>query len=348
MLRQRKRAAAIVSAGVLAVAGGVAAFTMSGGSADAATVTLASCKYPTAAGTPSPTSTSGSSSSSTPTGVPGSCVLEDSSGNRSVTASNPSTIWVNVFNDTAETVTGSVSWQEACYNTQGGAYPAKTYQPQSFSVDAGKNQDVNIAAGPSYPASGKCVLSNVTLHVTSSVTWQDQVTAELDYIPAQSQTTSGSGCSSATYISVTSSCGSSTTSKSAGNVSGHPVHGYAGKCLDDRANSGELRAVVQLWHCNGQNSQKWVYSGGELHHGKLCLNDKGWGEDGGKMILWTCNGAANEIFIYKTMNPNKDAYILRAHGLQYCLDDPAFSKANGTQADLWKCNGGANQHWTMP
>ncbi|MEU5427685.1 ricin-type beta-trefoil lectin domain protein [Streptomyces olivoreticuli] len=30
----------------------------------------------------------------------------------------------------------------------------------------------------------------------------------------------------------------------------------------------------------------------------------------------------------------------------YCLDDPNFNTANGTQLDLWTCNGGANQQWS--
>jgi hypothetical protein len=31
-----------------------------------------------------------------------------------------------------------------------------------------------------------------------------------------------------------------------------------------------------------------------------------------------------------------------------CLDDPAFSKKNGTQVIVYYCNSGANQKWSLP
>jgi endo-1,4-beta-xylanase len=36
---------------------------------------------------------------------------------------------------------------------------------------------------------------------------------------------------------------------------------------------------------------------------------------------------------------------MKAKGGQYCLDDPASSKQDGTQLIVWKCNNATNQHW---
>jgi endo-1,4-beta-xylanase len=36
---------------------------------------------------------------------------------------------------------------------------------------------------------------------------------------------------------------------------------------------------------------------------------------------------------------------MKAKGGQYCLDDPASSKKDGTQLIVWKCNNATNQHW---
>jgi hypothetical protein len=118
--------------------------------------------------------------------------------------------------------------------------------------------------------------------------------------------------------------------------------GFGGKCLDDAGNSSANRAKVQIWTCNSHDrAQGWVYSGGELIHNGMCANDQRSGGNGSKVILYTCNGAANEIW---THHANGE-FVLKANGGNYCLDDPASSTHNGTQLIVWTCKAAANQRW---
>ena len=125
-------------------------------------------------------------------------------------------------------------------------------------------------------------------------------------------------------------------------ASSHEIKGYAGKCADDNGNSSAPRTKVQIWNCVNDASQQWSFSNGELKHGSMCMNDKGTGGSGSPVILWSCNGAANETWTHNASGE----YVLKANGL--CLDDPAYSTRNGTQLDVYRCNGGSNQRWSLP
>jgi len=118
--------------------------------------------------------------------------------------------------------------------------------------------------------------------------------------------------------------------------------GIGGKCLDDAGNSSANRAKVVIWTCNSHDkAQGWTYSGGKLIHNGKCLNDQRSGGNGSKVILYTCNGGANEIWTHHT----NGEFVLKANDGKYCLDDPASSKHNGTQLIVWTCKNSANQHW---
>jgi Ricin-type beta-trefoil lectin domain len=118
--------------------------------------------------------------------------------------------------------------------------------------------------------------------------------------------------------------------------------GLGGKCVDDAGNSSALRAKVVIWTCNSHDAaQKWVFSGGKLMHNGMCLNDQRSGGNGSKVILYTCNGGANELWTHKS----NGEFVMKANGGKYCLDDPASSTHNGTQLIVWTCKNGTNQHW---
>jgi hypothetical protein len=118
--------------------------------------------------------------------------------------------------------------------------------------------------------------------------------------------------------------------------------GFGGKCVDDAGNSSALRAKVVIWTCNSHDAaQKWVFSGGKLMHNGKCLNDQRSGGNGSKVILYTCNGGANELWAHKS----NGEFVMKANGGKYCLDDPASSTHNGTQLIVWTCKNGTNQHW---
>jgi Ricin-type beta-trefoil lectin domain len=132
------------------------------------------------------------------------------------------------------------------------------------------------------------------------------------------------------------------TPSSAPTGSARLYRGIGGKCVDDKGNSSADRAKVIIWTCHSNDkAQAWVYSGGKLVHNGKCLNDQRSGGNGSKVILYSCNGGANEIWTHKS----NGEFVLKANGGKYCLDDPASSKSNGTQLIVWVCHNATNQHW---
>jgi alpha-galactosidase len=91
-------------------------------------------------------------------------------------------------------------------------------------------------------------------------------------------------------------------------------------------------------------AETWKYHGGELIHNKMCANAQASAVKGSKIILWPCNGSANEIWTRKS----NGEYVLKAGHGKLCLDDPRSSTANGTQLVVYTCTNSRNQHWTLP
>jgi Ricin-type beta-trefoil lectin domain len=138
---------------------------------------------------------------------------------------------------------------------------------------------------------------------------------------------------------------SATTSASASAVAVAQVRGFDGICVDDTGYGSADRTKIQIWSCNSTDAaQGWTYSGSELKiHGDMCINAKGNGKSGSKLILWSCNGAPNEIWIR-----SDGEYVLKANGYKLCMDDPAYSTRGGTQLIVYACHNSANQHWSLP
>jgi hypothetical protein len=122
------------------------------------------------------------------------------------------------------------------------------------------------------------------------------------------------------------------------------IKGYDGKCADDTGNSSAPRTKAQIWSCTGGAAQDWAFSNGELVHNGMCLNDQASGRSGGKVILWGCDRAPDELWTHNSL----DEYVLQAHGGTLCLDDPGYSTKNGTQLIVGSCDNGSNQHWSLP
>jgi ricin-type beta-trefoil lectin protein len=123
------------------------------------------------------------------------------------------------------------------------------------------------------------------------------------------------------------------------------IKGYDDKCVDDAGNSSAIRSKVIIWTCSSSDkAQKWEYAAGELVHNGLCLDDKGNGGSGSKIILWTCNESSGEQWNHVLNN----TFQVKAHSFTQCLDDPAYSKKNGTQLAIYACHNSSNQHWTVP
>ncbi len=150
------------------------------------------------------------------------------------------------------------------------------------------------------------------------------ITLNLDYTPQSGSASASSSPSAPTY---------------------HLARGFDSKCIDDAGNSSSLRAKIQIWSCNSFDAaQGLTYSNSELKHNNLCLNAKGNGKSGSKIILWTCNGSANEMWTHKS----NGEFVEKANGSKLCLNDPGYSTKNGTQLIVWACTNTPNEHWSQP
>ena len=131
--------------------------------------------------------------------------------------------------------------------------------------------------------------------------------------------------------------------------SGPPVHlvrGFDGMCLRDTGDSAAERTKIVMWACDpAAQGQGWTYRGDELRiHGDMCVNAKGRGTKGSPLILWSCNGSANEIWIHRS----NGEYALKANGGKLCLTDPAYSTGDGTQVVVGVCSDARDQRWSLP
>jgi hypothetical protein len=70
---------------------------------------------------------------------------------------------------------------------------------------------------------------------------------------------------------------------------------HPGFCLNLHNNQGSDDAVVNLWSCNGHNSQRWLANPDQTlrpaDYPGFCLNlHNNQGSDGAVVNLWSCNG----------------------------------------------------------
>jgi hypothetical protein len=217
----------------------------------------------------------------------------------------------------------NLTWSVSCPSTAtavagsrvSAAVPSTVYLQQS----------INIAS------TATCTVT-IKVQVTGFKTDTDDISLLLNYSPG-----TGTGGTSTTPAPAPSS------SVPSGGVSG-PIKGFDSKCVNDSGNSYKLRAAVVSYACSGAKGKTWRYAAGELIHNGLCLNDKGNAGNGGKVILYSCNGSADELWVHQLNN----TYELKAHNWTLCLTIPNSSKKNGVQLQANTCHNGANQHWTVP
>jgi hypothetical protein len=230
--------------------------------------------------------------------------------NLDTTIDSPGSITVNVDSGAVNEEV-NVNWTVTC-----GA------QPEEGATDYATTP-INVPLQPLPPTAGD---SSCTVNVGISIP-KGTPTGPIDYNGTLTYTAAGS------------------SSSSGGSAPVHPVKGYGGKCLDDKGNSSSNRAEVVIWGCSGSDqAESWKYSNGEFVHNGMCLNDKGSGGNGSKVILYSCNGGSNEKWSELANGELK----LQAHNGAYCLDDPRSSKANGTQLIVYSCRDSANQKWSLP
>ncbi len=276
---------------------------------------------------------SGASCTSSTT-VPISCSITDA--DQGTTINTPSAVQALVTLDTSDNAKTAdqyilVTYQMYCTESSAsGTTTNPTTTP--VAIVLGTPVTVNLALPSTTPTPDSCIVETLTaeLEAGSSAT-------------AATDATSGSFTMALEYTPGSGSSSSSSTSPTTTHVS--TVSGYGGKCVDDRGNSSSNKTEIIIWGCNSSDSaQGWTFSGGELKHNNHCANIQGNGGSGSKLILWSCTGASNEKWFHSSSDGE---YVSAgtAHGL-LCVDDPGYSKSNGTQLIVYKCHNTANQHWS--
>jgi hypothetical protein len=286
----------------------------------------------------------------------GSCDSSASPG----TTSAPITCTLPNSTDTDTTINTPSAIQVVVNLEKGdGVTPADQYIAITYTLycsEGGNQATTTNTTAPALPAQ-QAITSSVTDNLVLGETAPDSCTVENLTATLEASTDGGK-----TFTDVTSgvfvmtlewtpaaspSTSSSSTSTSTPPPSGHvsTIKGYDNKCLDDRGNSSSNRAQVIIWSCNSSDAaQGFTFSGGELKHNGKCANIQGGAASGHKLILWTCNGASNEKWFHSSSD-GEFVSAGTAHGL-VCVDDPGYSKSNGTQLIAYTCHNTGNQHWT--
>lgn len=121
------------------------------------------------------------------------------------------------------------------------------------------------------------------------------------------------------------------------------VSALGSKCLD--AEGGTRKGVrVIAYSCNSGSNQLFFFNqNGTITQGGLCVDAAGGlGRDGDGIVLWDCNGQANQRWQLGT-----DGMIQGINGK--CLDlkgGDSHSAWSGNQPlILFGCHGGSNQRW---
>jgi Ricin-type beta-trefoil lectin domain/Bacterial alpha-L-rhamnosidase 6 hairpin glycosidase domain len=129
------------------------------------------------------------------------------------------------------------------------------------------------------------------------------------------------------------------------NGQSNAVTGNAGLCLDVRGGATADLTPVQLYTCDGTNSQQWnvVTANNTLRSLGKCLDvDNGGTGDGTTVDLYTCNATGAQTWV-----PQSNGSLLNPQSGK-CLDDPNSSTTAGTQLQLFDCNGTVAQTWVLP
>jgi len=231
-----------------------------------------------------------------------------------VSVNDPTAITADVSMESGSSQDSVVTWKATCN-------PDGTAQTGTSTSEA-PPYTVTMTLGVTNPTS-----CSVSATMTASGPGTGTVLLVINWTPAASASPTPTATS---------------TSSSGGLI----LKGYADKCVDDNGNRSALRNKIAIWTCNNSDkAQLWHFaSNGELQHNGMCANDKATGGNGSPVILYTCNGAANEIWSHLANGEFK----LKARGGTVCLDDPASSTKNGTQLIVWTCKDSANQRWYQP
>jgi len=131
----------------------------------------------------------------------------------------------------------------------------------------------------------------------------------------------------------------------------HP-NGDNTKCVGILGGTYADGTAVDIYDCNGSNSQNWQWNGDALtsvnpvDKSQWCLDagvQSQWA-NGVKMKIWQCfSGLAQQSWTPDTSSGN-----IQLTAANFCLDLTNGVKTNQNVLQIWTCGGGnANQIWTV-
>ncbi len=133
------------------------------------------------------------------------------------------------------------------------------------------------------------------------------------------------------------------TAASAAVVAG-PVTGLAGKCMDDSGAATADGSPIILYHCNGAANQSWSVPGdGTLQVLGKCLDVSGGATADNSKVVLSSCDGSGA----EQWTPTGATLVNPQSGK--CLDVPGSNSADGTQLIIWTCGTAQpNQAWTLP
>jgi hypothetical protein len=114
-------------------------------------------------------------------------------------------------------------------------------------------------------------------------------------------------------------------------------------CLDNYASGTTNGNPLQMWHCDGIDSQQWTFAtdGTVRVVGKCMRPVDGASAYGVKVELWECDRTASQQWVR-----GPDGTLAHpASGA--CLEDPAPGDDYGSRPQLAACDNGPNQRWDL-
>jgi len=134
-----------------------------------------------------------------------------------------------------------------------------------------------------------------------------------------------------------------------GTVSYFQLHRDTTKCIDIVGGKASAGAKVQIWGCNGQENQKFIWcSDGRIVsaiNDNMCLDVPGGDPSkASDLQIWHCNAAAGQYFQY---DGNNMAVYPWKTGEKMCMDVSAGSTNPGTPVNIFSCNPGTGEKWQI-
>jgi len=122
-------------------------------------------------------------------------------------------------------------------------------------------------------------------------------------------------------------------------------------CLDLPAGRTDNGNTLQIWECNGQESQLWFFDAGtyEIRYGgdeTKCVYAGSSKQAGTQLMIWECNQQSQQKWGYDS---NKGTIFLfdSESDASLCMDLAGGKTEGGTAIQVWNCNNLWEQAWNL-